>query len=128
VLEGENLGYKRMGLSALLVLTGGAFTWLALFLGTGIAGVAVAALATSLMTGLLFLKVTRAYAPWFGVSRPSFEATRHFLSLSGWFLAWNLIMRMMLATSSGNFVRPVELVNQSPPHKIRARYAYHALT
>ena len=98
VLEGENLGYKRMGLSAILVFTGGALTWLALFLNTGIAGVAAAALATSLLTGLLFLQVTRTYAPWFGVSRPSFEAARHFLGLSGWFLAWNLIMRMMLGS------------------------------
>ena len=40
VLEGENLGYKRMGLSAILVFVGGGFTWLALYLDTGIVGVA----------------------------------------------------------------------------------------
>lgn len=98
VLEGQNLGYKRMGLSAMLVLVGGGFTWLALFLDTGIAGVAAAALATTLLTGILFLQIARTYAPWFGVARPSFEAVRQFLGLSWWFLGWHLVMRVMMAS------------------------------
>jgi O-antigen/teichoic acid export membrane protein len=98
VLEGENLGYRRMGLSAILVFVGGGFTWLALYLDTGIAGVAAAALATTLLTGIFFLQVARTYAPWFGVARPSFEAVRQFLGLSWWFLGWNLVMRVMIAS------------------------------
>lgn len=98
VLEGENLGYKRMGLSAILVFVGGGLTWLALFLDTGIAGVASAALAITILTGLLFLHVARAYAPWFGVTKPSFKAVRQFLGLSGWFLLWHLVMRVMIAS------------------------------
>jgi len=35
VLTGENLGYKRMGLSAILVFVGGGLTWLALYLKRG---------------------------------------------------------------------------------------------
>ena len=98
VLEGENLGYKRMGLSAILVFVGGGFTWLALYLDTGIAGVAAAALATSLLTGILFLQIARTYTPWIGVARPSFEAVRQFLGLSWWFLGWHLVMRVMMAS------------------------------
>lgn len=98
VLEGENLGYRRMGLSAILVFVGGGFTWLALYLDTGIAGVAVAALATTLLTGILFLYVARSYVPWFGVARPSFDTARQFLGLSGWFLGWHLIMRVMMGS------------------------------
>ncbi len=98
VLEGQNLGYKRMGLSAMLVFVGAGFTWLALYLDTGIAGVAAAALATTLLTGILFLRVARTYTPWFGVARPSFEAVRRFLGLSWWFLGWNLVMRVMMAS------------------------------
>jgi len=99
-LEGENLGYKRMGLSATLVYVGGGFTWLALYLDTGIAGVAAAALATTLLTGILFLLIARIYTPWFGVARPSFEASRRFLGLSWWFLVWNLAMRVMKASDA----------------------------
>jgi len=98
VLEGENLGYKRMGLSAMLVFAGGGLTWLALYLDMGLVGVALATLATTLLTGVLFLQVVRAYAPWFGVAKPSFEAARQFLGLSWWFLGWHLIMRLMIAS------------------------------
>jgi len=98
VLEGENLGYKRMGLSAILVFVGGGLTWLALHFDTGMAGVAVAALITILLTGLVFLMVARAYAPWLGVAKPTFSVARQFLSLSWWFLAWHFIMRMMLGS------------------------------
>jgi O-antigen/teichoic acid export membrane protein len=98
VLEGENLGYKRMGLSAILVFVGGGFTALALYFDTGLVGVAAATLATTLLTGALFLQVVRTYAPWFGVARPSFEAARQFLGLSWWFLGWNLVMKLMMAS------------------------------
>jgi O-antigen/teichoic acid export membrane protein len=98
VLEGENLGYKRMGLSALLIFVGGGFTCLALYLDTGVVGVAVATLATTVLTGIFFLYVVHTYAPWFGVARPSFEAARKFLGLSWWFLAWNLIRNVMMAS------------------------------
>jgi O-antigen/teichoic acid export membrane protein len=98
VLEGENLGYKRMGLSALLVFLGGGFTWLAMLLNTGLVGVAAAALAVTLLSGLFYLWVVRSYAPWFGIARPSLKATVQFLSLSWWFLAWNLIMNLMTAS------------------------------
>ncbi len=98
VLEGENLGYKRMGLSALLVFIGGGITWLALYLDTGIYGVAAATLIATLFTGILFLQVVRTYAPWFGVVRPSLAAARNFMGLSWWFLGWHSIMRLMRAS------------------------------
>jgi O-antigen/teichoic acid export membrane protein len=98
VLQGENMGYKRMGLSALLVLFSGGLTWLAVWLQTGIIGVAGAVLITTLITGVFFLWVTRSFASWFGIARPSSKAIREFLGLSWWFLAWNLIMNLMTAS------------------------------
>jgi O-antigen/teichoic acid export membrane protein len=98
VLEGVNLGYRRMGLSALLVFIGGGFTFLALYLDMGIIGVATATLATSILTGLFFLHVVRRYIPWFGVRKPSCNEVRRFLTLSGWFLASKLVLQLMLAS------------------------------
>ena len=98
VLKGENLGYKRMGLSALLVFVGGGLTALALYLNFGLVGVAGATLALTLLTGLLFLQVARVYIPWFGIAKPSAQAIRGFLRLSGWFLVWTLVMRLMRAS------------------------------
>jgi hypothetical protein len=98
VLEGENLGYKRMGLSTTLVFAGGGLTALALYFKTGLVGVAAATLAATLLTGVLFLQVTRACVPWFGIARPSSENVRRFFGLSGWFLVWNMVMKLMRAS------------------------------
>ena len=98
VLEGENLGYKRIGLSAALVIIGGGFTLLALYLETGLIGVAAATLATILLRGLLYLWVVRHFVPWFGLAKPSRQAAREFLGLSGWFLIWRLVTQLMSAS------------------------------
>jgi len=98
ILEGENLGYKRMGLSAMLVVVGAGSAILALRLGTGLVGVSVAELSTTLLTGLFFLWVLRSYVPWFGLSRPSKQMVRNFFGLSGWFLVWRLVTQLMTAS------------------------------
>jgi len=87
-----------MGVSAMLVLGGGGLTWLALRLETGIVGVSAATVLTTVLTGVLFLLIVRTYAPWFGLAKPSFAAVRRFLGLSGWFLGWNLVMSLMMAS------------------------------
>jgi O-antigen/teichoic acid export membrane protein len=98
IMEGENLGYKRMGVSASLVLLGGIFTWIALYLHTGITGVAIAALAITVVTGIFWLVVGRTYISWFGIARPSRNEAVDFLKLSWWFMGWNLIMILMTAS------------------------------
>ncbi len=97
-LQGENLGYKRMGMSVVLVLMGGAFTWIALYFKTGLLGVAVAVAASTLTTGLFYLWVVRSYTPWFGVEKPRREDTRQMLSLSWWFMGWNLVTSLLLVS------------------------------
>ncbi len=98
VLQGENLGYKRMGLSTVLVCVGGGLTALAMYFRTGLMGVATANLATTLLTGALFLQVVRTYAPWFGMAVPSKADVRRFFGLSWWFLVWRLVMQLMMAS------------------------------
>jgi O-antigen/teichoic acid export membrane protein len=98
VLQGENLGYKRMGMSAILVVVGGGFTWLALYLEAGIVGVAVSVVAATSLTGLFFVWVVRRYAPWFGVVKPRRADIRQMLGLSWWFMAWNLVTSLLLAS------------------------------
>ncbi len=98
VLQGENLGYKRIGLSAMLVFSGGVLTWLAVYLHAGIVGVAGAGLITTVLTGVFFYQVVRRYAPWFGIAKPSFHGTLQFLGLSWWFLGWNLVMNLLSAS------------------------------
>lgn len=95
VLHGENLAYKRLGLSTGVVLLGGVFTVVAIQLDTGLVGVAVALLATTLVSGAMYLKIAREQVAWFGVAKPLKGAVRQFIGLSWWFMLWNLVMQMM---------------------------------
>jgi O-antigen/teichoic acid export membrane protein len=98
VIEGENLRYKRMALSTVLVLVGGGLTALAVRLDTGLIGVAVANLAYPLLSGVLFLNIVRTYAPWFRVVLPSRSEVRGFLGISCWFLLWRLVNLLLMAS------------------------------
>jgi O-antigen/teichoic acid export membrane protein len=95
VVQGENLGYKRMGFTTLVVLVGGALTATMAIVGAGLVGIAAAVVATTVLTGIVFWWLARAYVPWFGISRPPLGATWAFVRLSGWFLLWNLVMQLM---------------------------------
>lgn len=99
VLQGENLGYKRMGLSTLLVFVGGGgFTAIALYLKTGLIGVVAADLGYTLLAGAFFLHVVRKYVPWFAVAKPIGSELRQFLGLSGWFFIWRLVIQLMMSS------------------------------
>jgi len=97
-LQAENLGYKRMGMSVVIVFLGGGFTWLALSLKTGIVGVAVAVVASTLATGLFYLWIVKSHTPWFGVAKPRLTDTRQMLGLSSWFMLWNFVTSLLLAS------------------------------
>lgn len=98
VLTGENLGYKRMGLSAFLSILSGGLTVLALNLNGGLVGVALATLASTAVTGIFFWKVTHTYVKWFGIAKPVWKEVRQFFRLSFWFQLWNLVMTLMRAS------------------------------
>jgi O-antigen/teichoic acid export membrane protein len=96
VLQGENLGYKRLGLSILLVLLAKAFLVTAVFLGAGLVGMALATAAGTVLWGAMYLYIGRSRVAWFGIARPSLPEIRGFVGLSWWFLLWNLVMTIML--------------------------------
>lgn len=95
-LAGENLGYKRMGITAAIEFVGGGLMVVAAVSGTGLVGLAVATVAVTLMSGALYLWLAHAYIPWFGIARPDASAVRRFMGLSWWFLLWNFVTRMTM--------------------------------
>ena len=97
-LVGENLGYQRMGLSAVLVATGGALLVLAVRLDLGLPGVAGATVVTTCLTGAAFWWVARRRLPWFGIARPARTVTRLLVRLSLWFVGWKLVLELMVAS------------------------------
>jgi len=74
---------------------GGALIVLALYLETGLVGIAAANIATTLLTGALFVGIVRRYVPWFGIARPAWHEIRQFFRLSGWFLVWFLVLQLI---------------------------------
>ncbi len=98
VLQGQNLAYKRMGMSAGLIVAGGLFTWLAIHFNLGLIGVAISVILETALTGFLFLAIIRGYAVWFGAAKPHWEELREILERSWWFLGWNLVTSLLLAS------------------------------
>jgi O-antigen/teichoic acid export membrane protein len=98
VLQGENLGYKRLGLSVLLVFVSKALLVVAVYLGFGIGGLAVATAVATVLWGVTYIFIVRSRVEWFGIARPSFAEVGRFVRLSWWFLLWNLVMTIMLAS------------------------------
>lgn len=98
VLQGENLGYKRLGLSVLLVFVSKGLLVTAAYLGWGIEGLAVSTTIATVLWGATYLFIVRSRVEWFGIARPSFAEVTRFVRLSWWFLLWNLVMVVMLAS------------------------------
>ena len=98
VLQGENLGYKRLGLTVLLVFISKGFLAFAAYLGAGVPGLAIADLSGTVLWGVAYVYIAWSRVSWFGIARPSFAEVRSFIGLSWWFLLWNLVMTVMLAS------------------------------
>jgi O-antigen/teichoic acid export membrane protein len=97
VLEGENLGYRLMGLTAAIALAAGGLKVLAIYFGTGLVGVAGATLAAALLSVPLFVLLARSHVQWFGLAWPKRAEVRSFLQLSIWFLLWKFVNQLMIS-------------------------------
>lgn len=93
VLQGENLGYRRLGLSTAILFVGALLTAGALWAGWGLTGVAASTCVATVLSGVTYLRIVRSQIPWWGVARPVRGAVRGFLGISTWFLLWNLVMQ-----------------------------------
>lgn len=98
VLWSQNQGYRRIGLSLVLLAFNGALTWFALRLNTGIIGVSVAVFIQTIVNGVFYLTIIRTYIPWFGILRPTVDLVKRFLKLSGWYLAGDVVSNLTFAS------------------------------
>jgi O-antigen/teichoic acid export membrane protein len=95
-MAGQNVGYKRMGLTASLEFVASTFLILAVMLHGGLVGVAVATVCGTAAIGTVYFLLARRYVPWFGYASPDRPAIKQFLGLSWWFLLWNLVMKVTM--------------------------------
>jgi O-antigen/teichoic acid export membrane protein len=95
VLQGENLGYRMLGLSTAILFVSAGVAALTLWSGWGLVGLAAATIVGTALSGLTFVHIVRRQISWWGVARPVRGAIRGFVALSWWFLLWNLVMQAM---------------------------------
>jgi O-antigen/teichoic acid export membrane protein len=98
VLRGVNQGYRRMGWVASLNVIGGVLTVAALRAGTGLAGIAAAQVVVTLLSAILFWRLTTRFVRWFGIERPQAKQVRSFACLSLWYFLSTLVNKAFLAS------------------------------
>ena len=87
VLRGMNLGYKRMGFRAGIVVFGGALKILAITQGFGLIGLSVVQVLVTIITGLVFYFIVKRSVGWFGLGKTNRKKVLDFGKLSGWTMA-----------------------------------------
>ena len=98
VLRGMNLGYKRMGLQAVLsVIVGGLAVW-AVKSGLGLPGMGASQIVRAFITGAVFWLLVRKYVPWFKVAKPTRAAIKSLLGMSIWLSLGDLVAKLLLAS------------------------------
>lgn len=98
VLGGMNLGYKRMGFRAGIVVVGGALKVLVIVKGYGLVGLSLVQILVSIITGVTFYSIVKKQVPWFGFGKTSWSKVKSFGKLSGWYMAFTTLKIIMLST------------------------------
>lgn len=98
VLEGMNLGYKRMGFVAGVNVLAGLLMVGAVLVGLDIVGLAIATFASTVTSGVLFWFLARRYVRWFGIEWTSFAEVRRFGGISFWYAAAALMNKLLRAS------------------------------
>lgn len=96
VLRGMNLGYKRMGLRAVIIILGGGLKITALTLGYGLIGLAVVQVIVALITGLTLFYIVRKSIGWFGLGKTNSSEVFRFGKLSSWYMGGGFAKMLLL--------------------------------
>lgn len=109
VLRAQNLEYKGMGISAIMVLFNGFISAFAVLQGWGIIGLAWAAFLGIVISNAVRIGVARRAIPWIGVKWPIKDETKIFVKTSVW-LTFSAISHLLLTSTDvlliGLFLEP----------------------
>jgi O-antigen/teichoic acid export membrane protein len=96
VLGGMNLGYKRMGFRAVIVVFGGVLKVLTITQGFGLIGLSVVQIIISVITGYTFYRIVKKQVPWFEFGKTNISKVKSFGKLSGWYMAFTTLKMFLL--------------------------------
>ncbi len=109
VLRGMNLGYKRMGIRAIIYIFGGVAQIVVISFGYGIIGLALVNVLINVFSGVVLIIIIKKYVPWFRFRIIKIRDSFNFLKLSGWFSIWTLIYLLINSSDKialGFFMNP----------------------
>ncbi|MBS9524270.1 lipopolysaccharide biosynthesis protein [Litoribacter ruber] len=89
ILRGMNLGYKRMGVRAAIIVLAGILKVAVIYMGYGIVGLAAVQVVIALVTGITFYIIVKKAVWWYGFARTNWPKIKSYGKLSGWFMALN---------------------------------------
>ena len=98
VLRGMNIGFKRMGIRAFIIVLGGGFQIAAMLLGYGIVALAIIQIIITTLIGVTVCVIVVREVDWLGWTKPNFERLTSFFKTSGWFMGWAGV-KMVLSNS-----------------------------
>ena len=91
ILKGSNKGYKSIGVRTSLLIASGLVSICVVKAGYGLVALALVQIVFTVLTGIVYLLVTRKNIPWVGISKPLGEQIGKARRLGRWYFAWSLI-------------------------------------
>lgn len=98
ILRGQNQGYRRLGISIIVIVFNEVLIWTALLLKTGLIGISIVAILQIIISTIFYIVICKKFIPWFGIKRPSFDLVKRFLGLSGWYFAGDIVSNITFAS------------------------------
>jgi len=96
VLFGQNLAHKNMGVMAGTTLLGGVLIVIAIHMGWGLPGLAMATAISMALGAIVSYRVAKRHVPWYGLEKPAPDEVKRTLRLSGWFVAWTFVENALI--------------------------------
>ncbi len=98
VLRGQNLDYKAMGVTALIVMITGIFNAVVVKVGWGIIGLSFVTIIGMVFLGFARLIILRINIKWFGIEKPS-KTQFHLLFQTSWWLLFANLGYLLIFSS-----------------------------
>jgi O-antigen/teichoic acid export membrane protein len=100
ILRAQNLDYKGAGINTFTVLTGSLLSGLAVWLGWGLVGLAIATTVNILLVSLGRFWVARRAIPWLGAKKPRRDELVLFIKTSLWLFSAGLAGLLVYSTDT----------------------------
>ena len=91
LLVGTNQAYRSAFGRVLILLVSGVGSYLAVYYGHGLVGLATVQACTTALLGIMFMMLARRHIGWLGLARPPAALLRRLYATGFWFFLWSIV-------------------------------------